>query len=278
MPSTALRHADAPSPPDLNDYLRRTLTARVYDVAKRTDLQQAMSLSERLGHRIFLKREDTQPVASFKLRGAYNRISQLGADALARGVITASAGNHAQGVAWSAARLGVKATIVLPQTAPRVKVDATRRFGGPTVDVVLAGESYSDAHAHAGELQRRLGMTYVPAFDDPDVIAGQGTVAMEILGQHQGDLDAIFVPIGGGSLAAGIASYVKAVRPEVKVIGVQTRDSCAMAQSIAAGRRVTLAEVGLFSDGTAVKLVGEETFRVCQAYLDDILLVDTDEV
>ena len=276
MPSPALRHAN--TPPDLDDYLRRTLTARVYDVATRTDLQAAPSLSERLGHRVFLKREDTQPVASFKLRGAYNRISQLGADALSRGVITASAGNHAQGVAWSAARLGVKATIVLPQTAPRVKVDATRRFGGPTVEVVLAGESYSDAHAHAVELQQRLGMTYVPAFDDPDVIAGQGTVAMEILGQHQGELDAIFVPIGGGSLAAGVASYAKAVRPEVKVIGVQTRDSCAMARSIDAGRRVTLAEVGLFSDGTAVKRVGEETFRLCQAFLDDILLVDTDEV
>ncbi|GAA0903445.1 threonine ammonia-lyase, biosynthetic [Rothia nasimurium] len=279
MPSTALRHASPALPsPDLQDYLRRILTARVYDVATRTALQEATSLSDQLGHRLFLKREDTQPVASFKLRGAYNRISQLDAASLERGVITASAGNHAQGVAWSAARLGVRATIVLPQTAPRVKVDATRRFGGPTVDVVLAGESYTDAHAHALELQRRLGMTYVPAFDDPDVIAGQGTVAMEILGQHQGDLDAIFVPIGGGSLAAGIASYVKAVRPQVKVIGVQTRDSCAMARSIDAGHRVTLSEVGLFSDGTAVKLVGEETFRLCQAYLDDMLLVDTDEV
>ncbi len=212
------------------------------------------------------------------MRGAYNRISGLPADVLARGIITASAGNHAQGVAWSAAQLGAPAVIVVPQTAPRVKVDATRRFGGPTVEVVEAGESYNEAFAHALALQRERGMTFIPAFDDPDVIAGQGTVAMEILSQHQGRIDAIFVPIGGGSLAAGVATYVKMVRPDIRVIGVQTHDSCAMARSIEAGRRVELPEVGLFSDGTAVKLVGEETFRLCRDYLDEVILVDTDEV
>lgn len=264
--------------PDAADYLRRILNARVYDVARRTELQHATVLSEQLGHDILLKREDTQPVSSFKLRGAYNRISGLPADVLARGIITASAGNHAQGVAWSAAQLGAPAVIVVPQTAPRVKVDATRRFGGPTVEVVEAGESYNEAFAHALALQRERGMTFIPAFDDPDVIAGQGTVAMEILGQHQGRIDAIFVPIGGGSLAAGVATYVKMVRPDIRVIGVQTHDSCAMARSIEAGHRVELPEVGLFSDGTAVKLVGEETFRLCRDHLDEVILVDTDEV
>ncbi|MET0254340.1 MAG: threonine ammonia-lyase, biosynthetic [Luteibacter sp.] len=263
---------------DAADYLRRILNARVYDVARRTELQHAAVLSDRLGHDVLLKREDTQPVSSFKLRGAYNRIANLPAEARTRGIVTASAGNHAQGVAWSAAKLGIPAAIVVPETAPRVKVDATRRFGGPTVEVVEAGESYNDAFAHALTLQRERGLTFIPAFDDPDVIAGQGTVAMEILSQHQGHIDAIFVPIGGGSLAAGVATYVKAVRPEIRVIGVQTRDSCAMAQSIQAGRRVELTEVGLFSDGTAVKLVGQETFRLCSQYLDEVILVDTDDV
>jgi len=259
-----------------HDYLKKVLTARVYDVAHETELEPARNLSARLANRVYLKREDNQPVFSFKLRGAYNKMVHIPADAIARGVITASAGNHAQGVAYSAARLGVKAVIVVPVTTPQVKVDAVRAHGGPTVEVVQFGESYSDAYAHALELQEARGLTFVHPFDDPYVIAGQGTIAMEILSQHQAPIHAIFVPIGGGGLAAGVAAYVKAVRPEIKVIGVQTEDSCAMAQSIKAGERVTLSEVGLFSDGTAVKLVGGETFRLCREYLDDVLVVNTD--
>nr|WP_255451528.1 threonine ammonia-lyase, biosynthetic [Trinickia terrae] len=259
-----------------HDYLKKILTARVYDVARETELEPARNLSARLKNRVYLKREDNQPVFSFKLRGAYNKMAHIPADALARGVITASAGNHAQGVAYSAAKMGVKAVIVVPVTTPQVKVDAVRAHGGPTVEVVQAGESYSDAYAHAVKLQEERGLTFVHPFDDPYVIAGQGTAAMEILSQHQAPIHAIFVPIGGGGLAAGVAAYVKSVRPEIKVIGVQAEDSCAMAQSIKAGERVTLAEVGLFADGTAVKLVGEETFRLCREYLDEVLTVNTD--
>ena len=259
-----------------DDYLKKILTARVYDVARETELERAPNLSARLSNAVYLKREDNQPVFSFKLRGAYNKMAHLTPAQLERGVITASAGNHAQGVALSAARLGVRAVICVPVTTPQVKVDAVRAHGGPTVEVVQAGESYSDAYAHAVRLQAELGLTFVHPFDDPEVIAGQGTVAMEILSQHQAPIHAIFVPIGGGGLAAGVAAYVKAVRPEIRVIGVQTDDSCAMAQSIEAGKRVELNEVGLFSDGTAVKLVGEETFRLCQAYLDEVITVDTD--
>ncbi|WP_063532879.1 threonine ammonia-lyase, biosynthetic [Burkholderia sp. MSMB1589WGS] len=259
-----------------HDYLKKILTARVYDVALETELERARNLSARLNNAVYLKREDNQPVFSFKLRGAYNKMAHIPAGALARGVITASAGNHAQGVAFSAARMNVKAVIVVPVTTPQVKVDAVRAHGGPTVEVIQAGESYSDAYAHAVKVQAERDLTFVHPFDDPYVIAGQGTVAMEILRQHQGPIHAIFLPIGGGGLAAGVAAYVKAVRPEIKVIGVQTDDSCAMKQSLAAGKRVELAEVGLFSDGTAVKLVGEETFRLCAAYLDDVVTVDTD--
>jgi len=259
-----------------HDYLKKILTARVYDVAIETELESARNLSARLRNPVYLKREDNQPVFSFKLRGAYNKMAHIPADALGRGVITASAGNHAQGVAFSAARLGVKAVIVVPVTTPQVKVDAVRAHGGPTVEVIQAGESYSDAYAHAVKVQEERGLTFVHPFDDPYVIAGQGTIAMEILRQHQGPIHAIFVPIGGGGLAAGVAAYVKAVRPGIKVIGVQTEDSCAMAQSLKAGKRVELSEVGLFSDGTAVKLVGEETFRLCSEYLDDVVTVDTD--
>ncbi|MDR5770463.1 MULTISPECIES: threonine ammonia-lyase, biosynthetic [unclassified Caballeronia] len=258
------------------DYLKKVLTARVYDVARESELEPARSLSARLHNAVYLKREDNQPVFSFKIRGAYNKMANLPADVLARGVITASAGNHAQGVALSAARLGCRAVIAVPTTTPQVKIDAIRAHGGSTVEVVLAGESYSDAYARAVQLQEERGLTFVHPFDDPDVIAGQGTVAMEILRQHQGPIHAIFVPIGGGGLAAGVSAYVKAIRPEIKVIGVQTEDSCAMAQSIEAGERVTLSEVGLFSDGTAVKLVGEETFRLCSELLDEVITVDTD--
>ena len=258
------------------DYLKKVLTARVYDVARESELEPARNLSARLHNSVYLKREDNQPVFSFKIRGAYNKMVQLSADVLARGVITASAGNHAQGVAYSATRLGCKAVIVVPVTTPQVKIDAMRAFGGPTVEIVQHGESYSDAYGHAVKLQAERGLTFVHPFDDPDVIAGQGTVAMEILRQHQGPIYAIFVPIGGGGLAAGVAAYVKAVRPEIRVIGVQAIDSCAMKQSIEAGERVTLTEVGLFADGTAVKLVGEETFRLCRELLDEVITVDTD--
>ena len=257
------------------DYLKRILTAKVYDVADETPLEPADTLSSRISNRVLLKREDMQPVFSFKLRGAYNRMARLSPEQLARGVIAASAGNHAQGVALAARRLGCRAVIVMPVTTPQVKIDAVRALGG---EVVLTGESYSDAAAAALLQQAREGLVFVHPFDDPDVIAGQGTIGMEILRQHQGPIHAIFVAIGGGGLAAGVAAYVKQVRPEVRVIGVQTTDSDAMARSIKAGRRIELHDVGLFSDGTAVKKVGEETFRLCRALLDDIILVDTDAI
>jgi threonine dehydratase len=257
------------------DYLKKILTARVYDVAIESPLEFAPNLSERSGNRIYYKREDMQSVFSFKLRGAYNKMANLAPAQLKRGVICASAGNHAQGVALSASRLGCKALIVMPTTTPQVKIDAVKARGG---EVVLYGDSYSDAYGHALTLEKKQKLTFVHPFDDPDVIAGQGTIAMEILHQHSGPIHAIFVAIGGGGLIAGIAAYVKAVRPDIKVIGVQTTDSDAMAQSLAAGRRVTLPDVGLFSDGTAVKLVGEETFRLTKMYVDDIIVVDTDAV
>jgi threonine dehydratase len=257
------------------DYLQRILTARVYDVALETRLEAAPVLSQRLGNTVLLKREDQQPVFSFKLRGAYNKMVRLSPELLAKGVICASAGNHAQGVALSAQRLQCRAVVVMPVTTPQVKIDAVRARGA---QVVLHGDSYSDAYAHAAHLQRVEGLSFVHPFDDPDVIAGQGTVAMEVLRQHQGPLDAVFVAIGGGGLVSGVAAYIKAVRPEVRVIGVQTADSCAMLQSVQRGKRVALTDVGLFSDGTAVKQVGEETFRVTRALVDDFVIVDTDAV
>ncbi len=257
------------------DYLKKILTARVYDVAVESSLEPARNLSRRLHNKVLLKREDQQPVFSFKLRGAYNKMAHLSPEQLKRGVICASAGNHAQGVALSASRLGCRAVIVMPTTTPQLKIDAVKNLGG---EVVLFGDSYSDAAQHANELQQAQGLTFVHPFDDPDVIAGQGTIAMEILRQHQGPLDAVFVAIGGGGLIAGVANYIKAVRPEVKVIGVQMNDSDAMMQSVAAKKRVTLSDVGLFSDGTAVKLVGEETFRVTRKLVDDFIAVDTDAV
>ena len=257
------------------DYLKKILTARVYDVAVESALEPAKNLSRRLHNKVLLKREDQQPVFSFKLRGAYNKMAHLTAEQLQRGVICASAGNHAQGVALSAHRLGTRAVIVMPITTPQVKIDAVKALGG---EVVLHGDSYSDAYIHAVELEKQQGLTFVHPFDDPDVIAGQGTIAMEILRQHQGPLDAVFVAIGGGGLISGVANYIKAVRPEIKVIGVQMNDSDAMIQSVAANKRVTLADVGLFSDGTAVKLVGEETFRIARELVDEFMTVDTDAV
>ncbi len=257
------------------DYLIKILNAKVYDVANESGLETAANLSQRIHNTVLLKREDQQPVRSFKLRGAYNKMAQLSAAQLKKGVICASAGNHAQGVALSARRLGARALIVMPTTTPQVKVDAVRGFGG---EVVLFGDSYTDAYNHALTLEKKQGLTFVHPFDDPDVIAGQGTVAMEILRQHPGRLDAVFVAIGGGGLVSGVANYIKAVRPEVKVIGVQMNDSNAMMQSVAAHKRLTLADVGLFSDGTAVKLVGEETFRVASGLVDEFVTVDTDAV
>lgn len=265
----------AVAPLSETDYLKKILTARVYDVAHETALEPAVSLSARIGNQVLLKREDTQQVFSFKLRGAYNKMSHLTPTQRDRGVICASAGNHAQGVALAARHLGCKALIVMPVTTPSVKIDAVRALGGT---VVLHGESYSDAYAHALELEKAQGLSFVHPFDDPDVIAGQGTVAMEILRQHQGPIHAVFVAIGGGGLISGIAAYIKAVRPEIKVIGVQTTDSDAMVRSVRTGKRVTLHDVGLFSDGTAVKLVGSETFRLTRQLVDDYVLVDTDAV
>jgi len=260
-----------------HSYLRRVLNARVYDVAIESALDPAPELSQRLGNRVLLKREDLQPVFSFKLRGAYNRMVKLDSVARRRGVIAASAGNHAQGVALAAQRLGCRAVIVMPITTPQVKVDAVRALGA---QVELHGDSYSDAYTRAMKLQQRHRLTFVHPFDDPDVIAGQGTIAMEILRQYHRDnggaIHAIFAPVGGGGLISGVATYVKALRPDIRVIGVQTSDSDAMARSLQAGRRVQLHEVGLFSDGTAVRLVGEETFRLCREHVDEIVTVDTD--
>ncbi len=257
------------------DYLKKILTSRVYDLAIETPLEVAPTLSARTGNRIWFKREDMQSVFSFKLRGAYNKMAHLTPAQLKRGVICASAGNHAQGVALSAKTLGCRAVIVMPTTTPAVKVEAVRARGG---EVVLAGDSYSDAYQHALALEKKHKLTFVHPFDDPYVIAGQGTIAMEILRQHAGPIHAVFVAIGGGGLIAGVGAYIKAVRPDIKVIGVQTTDSDAMAKSLAAGRRVMLHDVGLFSDGTAVKQVGEETFRLAKQVVDEIILVDTDAV
>jgi threonine dehydratase len=256
-----------------SDYLERILTARVYDVAQETPLEIALNLSTRLNNRLLLKREDMQSVFSFKLRGAYNKMAQLSPDLLQQGVIAASAGNHAQGVALSAHRLGTRAIIVMPVTTPQVKVNAVKARGG---EVVLYGNTYDDAYAHARQLEAEKGLTFIHPFDDPDVIAGQGTIGMEILRQYQQPIHAIFVAIGGGGLISGIAAYVKRLRPEIKIIGVEPVDADAMSQSLQVGHRVRLSQVGLFADGVAVREVGEETFRLCQQYVDEVMLVDTD--
>ncbi|MDY0046606.1 MAG: threonine ammonia-lyase, biosynthetic [Thauera propionica] len=257
------------------DYLERILNAQVYDVAVETPLDLATNLSARAHNRIFLKREDMQPVFSFKIRGAYNKMAKLSPQALKRGVICASAGNHAQGVALSAAKLGVRAVIVMPSTTPQIKIDAVKARGG---EVVLAGESYSDAYAHALELEKAEKLTFVHPFDDPDVIAGQGTVGMEILRAHPKPIHAVFCCVGGGGLIAGVAAYIKRLRPETKIIGVEAVDADAMTQSLAAGRRIALDQVGIFADGAAVKEVGAETFRLCQQYVDEMIVVDNDAI
>ncbi len=256
-------------------YLERISAARVYDVASETPLDVAPLLSARLGNRILLKREDLQPVFSFKLRGAYNKIAALDDDAIARGVICSSAGNHAQGVALAAQRRGIPAVIVMPQTTPVIKIDAVRSLGA---EVVLFGDTYDDAFAHARKLELERGLIFIHPFDDPDVIAGQGTIGAEILRQAGTDIDAIFVPIGGGGLIGGIVVYVKSVRPDIRIIGVEPEDSAAMSASLAAGEPVTLEHVGIFADGVAVKRVGDETFRLCQTYVDEVVTVNTDQI
>ncbi|HEX7054722.1 MAG TPA: threonine ammonia-lyase, biosynthetic [Burkholderiales bacterium] len=258
-----------------NDYLERILKARVYDVAIESPLEPARALSRRLKNRLLLKREDLQPVFSFKLRGAYNKMAALPPARLARGVIAASAGNHAQGVALAAQRLGCRALIVMPVTTPRIKVEAVAARGA---QVVLHGDSYDEAYRHALRLRRRRGMVFVHPYDDPDVIAGQGTIGMEIVRQHPGPIDAVFVPVGGGGLISGIAAYLKQITPHTRIVGVEPVDAAAMKQSLKAKRRVTLAQVGLFADGVAVKRVGRETFRLCRRLVDEMVLVDTDEM
>ncbi|HTM32680.1 MAG TPA: threonine ammonia-lyase, biosynthetic [Vicinamibacterales bacterium] len=255
--------------------LRLILTSRVYDVARTTALDPAPRLSARLGHDVFLKREDQQPIFTYKLRGAYNRTAHLSSEDRARGVITASAGNHAQGVAFASRHLGLSAVIVMPQTTPAIKVEAVRELGA---EVVLWGDSYNDAKAHCDELARASGRVFVHAFDDPYVIAGQGTIALEILGNQRSQVDAIFVPVGGGGLIAGIASYVKAVRPDVQVIGVEPHEADAMHQSLAAGRRVVLDNVGIFADGVAVREVGALPFSLVQDTVHEIVRVSNDEI
>jgi threonine dehydratase len=258
-----------------NPYIERILKARVYDVAVETPLELAPRLSRRLGNQILLKREDLQSVFSFKLRGAYNKVAHLSESVARRGVICASAGNHAQGVALAAQRRGIPATIVMPQTTPQIKVQAVMDLGG---EVVLHGDDYDAAFDKAQELVRDRNLVYVHAFDDPDVIAGQGTIAVELLRQCGGDIDSVFVPVGGGGLIAGIAVYIKYLYPRVRIIGVEPADSNAMYESLQAGRRVTLDRVGLFADGVAVKRVGEETFALARQFVDEIVLVNTDEM
>jgi threonine dehydratase len=256
-------------------YIERILRAQIYDVARETPLERAVRLSARLNNRVFLKREDLQPVFSFKLRGAYNRIRNLPETERVNGVIAASAGNHAQGVALSAKKLGIKALIVMPKTTPQIKVDAVRSHGAKAV---LHGDSYDDAYAHALQLADEKGMCFIHPFDDPDVIAGQGTIGMEMLRQHVGPPDAIFVPVGGGGLIAGIGAYVKFVYPQVKVIGVEPEDAPTLYKALEAKRRVTLKQVGIFADGVAVRQIGKETFRLARQVVDEVVLVSTDEI
>ena len=258
-----------------DDYIERILKARVYDVAIQSPLEIAPRLSARLGSEILLKREDLQPVFSFKIRGAYNKIANLSESSARRGVICASAGNHAQGVALAAHRRGVPSVIVMPVTTPVIKVQAVINFGG---EAVLHGDIYDSAYEHAVLLARERGMVFVHPFDDPDVIAGQGTIGMEILRQTSGDIDAIFIPVGGGGLAGGIAAFVKYLSPRTKIIGVEPEDAAAMYESLQAGTRVTLERVGIFADGVAVKRVGEEGFALARKYMDEVVLVNTDEI
>jgi len=257
------------------DYQTKIENSRVYDVASKTPLEFQPNLSARIGNRVLLKREDMQPVFSFKLRGAYNKMANLPQEVLNRGVICASAGNHAQGVALAAQKLGCRAVIVMPTTTPLIKIDAVKARGA---EVVLFGDSYSDAYVHALVLEKSQALTFVHPYDDPDVIAGQGTIALEILQSHPEPIEAIFCCVGGGGLLAGIAAYVKAVRPNIKVIGVEAKDAEAMTESLQQGKRVMLDQVGLFADGAAVKQVGEHTFKLAQQFVDEMIVVDNDAI
>jgi len=261
----------------LQNYVKKILSSRVYDVAVETPLQPARNLSRRLAHRIMLKREDLQPVFSFKIRGAYNKIAHLAEAERARGVITASAGNHAQGVALAAQELGLKATIVMGRNTPSIKIDAVRAYGAK---VVLHGDTYDDAKDHAAELTETHGLVYIPPYDDLDVIAGQGTVGMEIMNQHGGAPDAIFVPVGGGGLIAGIAAYVKYLAPQTRIIGVEAEGSACLAAALKAGRRVVLPyeSLDLFADGVSVAQVGAEPFKVARHHVDEVIVANTDEI
>lgn len=259
----------------MEKYVKRILSAKVYDVAIETPIHEAPLLSRRLSNKIALKREDLQPVHSFKIRGAYNKMASLTAEAAKHGVIAASAGNHAQGIAMAGAKLGIKTIIVMPVTTPRIKSDAVKLLGGK---VVLFGDTYNEAAKHAAKLVEENGYTFVSAFDDPDVIAGQGTVGLEIVRQHSAKIDAIFVPVGGGGLMAGIAAYVKFIRPEIKLIAVEAEDSACLKAALEAQRRVVLPQVGLFADGVAVAQIGKETFKVLRHLVDEVVTVTTDEI
>lgn len=261
--------------PMAHRYIKKILEARVYDVAVETPLEVAPSLSKRLGNKILLKREDEQPVFSFKLRGAYNKMNQLSAEERACGVVAASAGNHAQGLAMAANKMGVNATIVMPTTTPDIKVNNVRAWGG---NVVLFGDTFDQALAHSRKLVEEHGYVYVHPYDDQDVIAGQGTIAMEILRQESGPIDAVFVPVGGGGLIAGISVYIKYLRPEVKVIGVEYEDSACLKAALEANERVTLSQVGIFAEGVAVAQIGEHTFEIARQYVDEVITVNTDEI
>jgi threonine dehydratase len=258
-----------------DDYLERILTARVYDVAIESPLDLAVNLSRRMANQVYLKREDLQPVFSFKLRGAYNKMAGLAPAELKRGVVAASAGNHAQGVALAAQRLNAKATIVMPATTPQIKINAVASRGAK---VILHGDSYDEAYEHALTLAKKSKATFVHPYDDPEVIAGQGTIAMEMLRQHPGPIHAVYVPVGGGGLIAGIAAYIKRLRPEIKVVGVEPEDADAMARSLCRNERVKLERVGIFADGVAVKQVGKETFRLAQKYVDEVIRVNNDAI
>ncbi|MCW9014714.1 MAG: threonine ammonia-lyase, biosynthetic [Gammaproteobacteria bacterium] len=256
-------------------YIEKILTARVYDVAIESPLDFAKRLSERLDNRILLKREDLQPVFSFKLRGAYNKLFQLSQQGEVKGVIAASAGNHAQGLALSAEKLGQKATIVMPKTTPRIKVEAVKSYGAKTV---LFGDTYDEASKHAYELAEQEGLSFIHPYDDPDVIAGQGTIAMELLRQHPEPIDIVFIPVGGGGLIAGMSAFIKYLRPDIKIIGVEPEDAASMAEALKKNRRVVLDQVGIFADGVAVKQVGRETFRIAKKCVDEVITVSTDEI
>jgi len=259
----------------VDQYIERILRAQVYDVAKETELQKAVKLSKRLDNEVLLKREDMQPVFSFKLRGAYNKISKLTTTEKEAGVICASAGNHAQGVALSATKLGIKSLIIMPCTTPDIKVEAVKSFGG---EVQLFGDSYDDACDHAVELAKENGMTFIHPFDDPEVIAGQGTIAMEIFRQHPQPIDAIFIPVGGGGLMAGMATYIKFVSPNTKIIAVEPEDAPTLAASMEIGKPARLEQVGIFADGVAVRMIGKETFNIIKDIVDEVILTTTDEL